>query len=458
MANRWAVASGNWSSLATWDGGSTVPTASDDVWANNYRVFVDQDITVKTLRNHPVASPVIAAGGSFITTGSRTITCTLTNAGTSSIGTITTVYGGFINYLTTSSVLIVTGSDNVNIVSDIMGGLTSAPYGYAVTVANSGIVNITGSIAGYTNEGLSINTIPNGIVNILGDVRGNYLRGGGGSPSYGVAVGTTKTVNIIGNVTGESGNTGTGVYVGLGAVLTLDIKGNVFTKSGNPAISQGFGISTITITGSIYQILGSTTTAVLSIGGTSCNVNVSGSITAGAAGSGIVHSVLGTSNLIGPISASTAVPGIQFSNASHNLNASGPFYNVNNRNAVYSPNLRLISGSTPTWRFDTETYGVTKTLYPAGAASGYPSTSNVRQGTIFGDTNQYTGTVVIPSASNVLKGVPVDNTTGSASFTVNNAWSALSSNLTSSNSLGARLKNVATVATDGILIALSGSL
>ena len=89
MPNRWPITSGNWSNAAIWSG-SLIPTASDDVWANNFNVFIDQDITVKTLRNHPVASPVIVAGGSFINTGSRTITCTVPLAGSGSI------YGGFV--------------------------------------------------------------------------------------------------------------------------------------------------------------------------------------------------------------------------------------------------------------------------------------------------------------------------------------------------------------------------
>jgi hypothetical protein len=451
MPNRWPISSGNWSNAAIWSG-SLIPTASDDVWANNYRVFVDQDITVKTLRNHPVASPVIAAGGSFITTGSRTITCTLTNAGSGS------VFGGFVNYSSTSSVLIVTGSDNVNIVSDIMGGLLPAPYGYAVTIANTGTVNITGSIAGYVQEGLSVTTVSGGTINISGSVRGNYLRGGGGANSVGMTVYVTKTINVVGDVIGEPLTTGIGISTGGSGNIILDVKGNVYTRGSNVAISHVVGTSTITITGSIYQILGSTATSVLSIGGTSCNINVSGSITAGVAGSGIVHSTFGTSNLTGPISASSVVPGVQFPNASHNLNATGPFYNVNNRNAVYSPTLRLLSGSTTTWTFDTETYGEQRTLYTQNWPGNFPAANNVRQGIVFGDTAQFTGTVAIPPTGSVLKGVPVDNTTGSASFDTQNVWGINTNNLTVTGSLGARLRNVATVATTGDAIASKGNL
>jgi len=54
MALRYAVASGNWSNTATWDGG-TLPTAADTVFANNFTVTINGTFTV-------VAA---AAGGNF---------------------------------------------------------------------------------------------------------------------------------------------------------------------------------------------------------------------------------------------------------------------------------------------------------------------------------------------------------------------------------------------------------
>jgi hypothetical protein len=453
MPNRWAISSGNWSNSAIWNGGLGLPTASDDIWANGFNVFVDQDITARTLRNHPVTSPVIAAGGSFITTGSRTITCTLTNAGTGSIGTFTTVYGGFICHSTTSSVLIVTGSDLVNIVSDIMGTLSASPE--SVLIRNNGIVNITGSIAGYTNIGVNVSTVSSGTLNISGSIRGNYIRIGGGASSFGLNTSVAKTINIIGDVIGEAGSNANSIIIGASSII--DIKGNIFTRGGFAAITMNTGTSTLTITGSIYQQTGNAS-VVVNIGGTLCNVNTSGSISSGISGIALQHATFGTSNLRGPISSSSTFPGVIFSNASHILSATGPFYNVNNRNAVYAQNLQLLSGSTPTWTFDTETFGEQRTLYTQNFPGNFPSTSNVRQGTVFGDTNQFTGTVAIPSTGSVLKGVPVDNITGSASFTTQTVWSTPTSSLTASNSLGSRLRNTATVASDGILIALTGSL
>jgi hypothetical protein len=61
MATRFAVATGNFSSGATWDNG-TVPTSSDDVYANNRTVTIDGTYTVQTIRNtvSPVLVPDIA--------------------------------------------------------------------------------------------------------------------------------------------------------------------------------------------------------------------------------------------------------------------------------------------------------------------------------------------------------------------------------------------------------------
>lgn len=50
MAVRFAIASGNWSSVATWDNGA-VPVAGDDVWVNGFTVTLDTNLTVQSLRN-----------------------------------------------------------------------------------------------------------------------------------------------------------------------------------------------------------------------------------------------------------------------------------------------------------------------------------------------------------------------------------------------------------------------
>ena len=63
MPNRWPIASGNWSDAAIWSG-SIIPTASDDVYANNKIVTLDQDINVLRLSTVNIAG--VSASGYFI--------------------------------------------------------------------------------------------------------------------------------------------------------------------------------------------------------------------------------------------------------------------------------------------------------------------------------------------------------------------------------------------------------
>jgi hypothetical protein len=53
MPVRFAVASGNFSSTATWNGGATlgIPTGSDDIWTNTFTVNVNQSFDALTLNN-----------------------------------------------------------------------------------------------------------------------------------------------------------------------------------------------------------------------------------------------------------------------------------------------------------------------------------------------------------------------------------------------------------------------
>ena len=454
MPNRWAISSGNWSNTAIWNNGGVLglPTASDDVFSSGSIITINQDVQVNSLSVVGLASTA-SAGGTFITSGPRTIE-------TFASGT----YGGFLISVLApaggSPALIVTGSDIVNIKArQITGAPNSA--GIATTgsiwIKSSGITNVSSSISirGATYHGITISTISGGTVNIESpQIYGDTL-GGGGAPRWAISIDIGCTVNITGSIFGGTNFNSFGVR-STTTGLILNVLGSVYTNSAYNGIVISSGTGTVNVTGSIYTTNAATATAI-TIGGTSINMNASASITAGGV-SAIAHSTLGTSNLIGPISASATVPGVQFSNASHVLNVTGPFYNVNGRNAVYSPTLQLISGSTPTWTFDTETNLEQRTLYTADFPGNFPSASNVRQGTVFGNTGQFTGTVAIPVASNVLKGVLLDNTTGSASFTVNNVWSVLTSSLTATGSIGERLRNAATVATDGILITSKGTL
>jgi hypothetical protein len=90
-----------------------------------------------------------------------------------------------------------------------------------------------------------------------------------------------------------------------------------------------------------------------------------------------------------------------------------------------------------------------KTLIDAASVSGaLPAAGDVRFGTTFNQGNT-TGTLRVPAAGSVALGVLVDNTTGTAVLTPAAVWDALTSGMTTSGSIGARLKNAATLDSTG---------
>lgn len=67
-----------------------------------------------------------------------------------------------------------------------------------------------------------------------------------------------------------------------------------------------------------------------------------------------------------------------------------------------------------------------RTFYLDSSLSlGYPAAANVRNGTVYGQTNNVTGTCAVPPAASVALGVPVDATTGTAILTAADFRSAL---------------------------------
>jgi hypothetical protein len=84
---------------------------------------------------------------------------------------------------------------------------------------------------------------------------------------------------------------------------------------------------------------------------------------------------------------------------------------------------------------------------------GNPATSNVRLGTTYGASGELTGTLIVPSPSNVLQSVGTDATVGTLLMTPQQFWDHLISTGFAANSIGDRLQNTSTVATTGGQIA-----
>ena len=93
MANKWAIANGNWSDGSTWNDG-VVPAVDDDVWLNGYEVYVSSDIKINNLSN--VSDSTFTVGGKLVFgNNDYKIECNIIN----SINNIITFNNGYNLYI-----------------------------------------------------------------------------------------------------------------------------------------------------------------------------------------------------------------------------------------------------------------------------------------------------------------------------------------------------------------------
>ena len=317
MANRYAVATGNWSNTATWNGG-TLPQAGDVVRPNNFTVTIDQDITVSSLRND-ASSPAVAGGSFVITaTNTRTLTCGFESTGSA---------------------------------------------GLLLRLQSTGIVNLigtatnTGNNSGSASAAISIEA--NSTVNHTGNATGGSNIAGYAVPCPAIRIISICTFNGVGTYTGGSGNDGAGA-----ANAAIEV-------------TSAAGIVVINITGNLNAGSAMLTPAVVIRNNNNSSLNVTG----------IVQS-------------SSSYPAIltQFGNGNFGISTlifiSGSIINVSGINAVCTHNLKISSTSNVTWLMQTENALVNKTLYSANALTGFPVEADVADGTVYGPSNNFTGTLL----------------------------------------------------------------
>jgi hypothetical protein len=308
------------------------------------------------------------------------------------------------NVIAAATCLIFNGTsgNSASLIGNVTGGTASNGFGASNT--STGTLNITGSVtAGVSSAGVNnqhgANNASTGIINITGNVDG--ASSGAGTPGSGAHNASTGTINITGNVTG----------------------GSVFTSFGANNASTG-------------------------------TLSITGNCTAGSAtGAGANNASTGTMIVTGSIYASETINGVSGTNRSQVTRLTGPFYTT----ATFGVNpIGCLA-----WRWDTSLVNTTfievptqdlaskRNLVTPDNATNFPSASNVRSGTTYGISGALTGTCAVPPAASVATGVPVDNTTGTASLTPADFWNALTSGMTTSGSIGVRLKNASTLDSTG---------
>jgi len=391
-----AAANGNFSAPATWVGG-VVPGAADDAVSNTFIVVVDANITVLSLSNSTTGGATLGGGFNF-TTGGLTANVTSLNAGIAALVTF--------NHATGTNTFNVTNSffPTVNAIQFAGGGTVN--FNIPLIFASGSIVN------------------------------GAFLKNGAG------------TLNFVGNLTGAgTGNMGV-INITAG---TVNITGNVQGGASNQS-SNGLNITggTTTVTGSITG--GSSTGGAHGVVISSGNLVVIGNVTGGggALTQGIASTTTGAITVTGTISANAQV-GLSSTQLASTVQVSGPLVNVNGISAISAVKF-FITGTSTFWT-NQSSVGVNKILYTNDQVTGFPSVANVRLGIAFGVANALTGTLIVPSPSNVLQGVGTDATVGTLLMTPAQFWNYLISSGFTTNSIGDRLQNASTVATTGGQIA-----
>jgi hypothetical protein len=399
MANKWAVASGNWSNTATWNGG-TLPTSADDVFSNTFTVNVDQDIDVISLRN--TATTGVSVGGVF-------------NFNTANI--TANVSGQFF-----------IGSVNLCTITATTGTVTINAPAAVVTIPNISwaVFNVTGncnfnltatslSTAGNNQNGNIVwKTAGTGTLNIIANLIG------GASTSlnspYTVRVSNTATgvVNITGNLTGGTASGSSQAYSNITGSIT-NITGNITGGSGQTAITVS---SEINLTGTIIGGSGVGVVGVLVNGNILNHVGIA---QASASASAIGCNAPTTSTVI----------------------CTGPFLRSGNIVAIASQTLRINAAYNPYFEFRKS--DLSNVTYMNQASLSFPAITNVRSGITYA-SGSMTGTMIVPSPSYVRLGIATDNTVGTAVITAADLFTQIA---ISPNPLAVRLRSVSTVGTTG---------
>lgn len=484
MANRYAVATGNWSNTATWDGG-TLPSPGDTVRPNGFTVTIDQDLTgtAYTLTNN--ASAPAAANGAFQITsipgGGRTLNVNLTSATSTTLTILLTVSATSgtltINGTVTGSniqgsvCLKATGAGTtINLNGNVIGGGGTSTWGIELTAAVT--LNIVGNLT--TSTGGVSATVGASTVNITGTVDA----GTGSAADGAITVTSATTVTINGAVTGPNNTTNSNVSSG----IKLNATGAVANITGTCTGGGGSGgsarkpavhvqVGTVTITGNCIGggTSGATVRPGLYLDSASAVATVNGDAlgAVSSASPGIDVNQNGTLTVNGNVTASATAPGISTGTAAltpainivGNVTATTGAHGFSGGSTLTSPTIRIqgnltdasnarVAAYSPVIVFDASptvvthvmrgdngfpVVGSTVTLTTSGT-NGLPLESNVRRGTLYGPSNTLTGTQY-------------------PAITAAAVWDHLLSAITTSGSIGAYLKASTTHAAMAAMLA-----
>lgn len=401
-----SAASGNFNAGATWVGG-VVPTVGDEARAaTGHTITITANATCDEVSNEGT--------GIFTLSSGVTLTANVTNKSTT----------------TTRNCLQFTAASpsTATIIGDCKGGNVQGAVGVALT--SSGILNIVGNIVAGAFVAYGIQNNSSGTINITGNVFGGL-----NNQSVGAINSSNGTINITGNCFAGAGASSSPVAVLNNSTGAVNITGNCVGGGGNNLAFGANNASTGTMT-----IVG----------------NCTGGGLAGAFGAN--NASTGTMTITGSIFASEFEGGVGSANRLGLNFLTGPFYTSTTWgvNPIRCASWRWATNLVNTTFIEVPTSNLAakRNLVTPDNATNFPAASNVRSGTTYGISGELVGSCIVPNPASVAAGVGVDNTIGTlatptAEQVATAVWNAATSSLTTSGSIGERLKNASTVSTTG---------
>lgn len=298
------------------------------------------------------------------------------------------------------------------------GGTASGFAGFVMNNNSTLNANIFGPSSSNANHCVAVSGIN---CTIVGNIQG-------GNNSYAIGCSVTGSVTVYGNVS-------PGTYGGTFGIIntgSTTIYGNMMPNSNGHCVLNTAGNLTV-----FGNVKGSPFSSYAGISNTGAgNLQITGNLEADISSAfwstNAAANVRISGNLIG---APNGIPAVY-----------AAAYTVNP--VPYQTYIRYANNGTGVGS-DAYLYHYTTDSL---SAFSMPPVSAVRAGLQYAN-NTLTGTCQIPPVSSVVFGTPVDNTTGTAAITGTMFWDSSIASLTATNSLGARLKNSATVESVGRILA-----
>ena len=291
------------------------------------------------------------------------------------------------------------------------GGTATATGGGSYSLNNG--VTLTSNISNLTGNALCVSLSGTNSASIVGNITG-----GANNSINCVQNSGTSTLSITGNISGGSSAGFSATGVNNSSSGTINVSGNIVGGSG------GIGI----------------------INASSGIISITGNVTGGSVSSGANNASTGTFTVIGNITATNGASGFTSSNSGATNRLSGSFISAaNGLSAIYA--VKYFLNTSPTsakTRYALNGSSTYLDMFTADNSLGQASISDVRFGTVYA-SGALTGVAYIPAAASVAFGVPVDNTTGTATLTAADVRAAIG--MASAN-LDTQLSTISTKASE----------